>query len=258
MDGVLMPLMLYTDPALEFGKERRHAYRAPVSTKIIVLITFVTCAVILLCASDSSSSSSSLRSDSTDSSSSLRSDSVDSVGTVVSFTELFTRAVELASCVAHERSKAAARAGNTFEMPAVTSPGETEARFEHNALTGNHTDEAARLRVEYRVMCCLVEVYATMIDPGHERLREYAGLFGLLASDVCRSLLTNTHKDEETDTNVVAMHWYFRGRHDIYGAPGRHIRTMAVDGSSDESKRGLESLLSNAKSTLDAAFSLVA
>ena len=204
--------MLYTDLEMEFGREKRRKYRAQASTKVMALLTFVTCAVLLLCASYSNESSES----------SEPRESTSTVTTVVPFTALFARAVQLSWEVTNEREKAAVQAEtNTYVMPDVTEADVTEGResptFDYTALVGTRSPEQ-NMMVEYTVMRCLVAIYAKMIEPGNERMHEHAGLFGLLASDVCRSLLVGTHPQgsENTTREVIAMHWYFRGKHDLY------------------------------------------
>jgi hypothetical protein len=107
-----------------------------------------------------------------------------------------------------------------------------------------------------------------MIEPGNERMHDHAGLFGLLASDVCRSLLAGTHPDdiENTKTEVIAMHWYLRGKHDLYAATKAAIEKNAVEAVSaddgdydatEKRKRNMEAMLAESKGFLDAAFSLV-
>ena len=110
-----------------------------------------------------------------------------------------------------------------------------------------------------------------MIEPGNERMHDHAGLFGLLASDVCRSLLAGTHPEdiENTKAEVIAMHWYLRGKHDLYAATKAAIEKSAVEaagafGSGDDGdydatekrKRNLEAMLAESKGFLEAAFSL--
>lgn len=250
--------MLYTDLGMEFGRETRRKYRAQASTKVMALLTFVTCAVLLLCASYSTESSEPKESTST-------------VTTVVPFTALFARAVELAWEVTSEREKAAVQAEtNTYVMPDVTEADVTHGResptFDYTALVGTRSPEQ-NVMVEYTVMRCLVAIYAKMIEPGNERMHDHAGLFGLLASDVCRSLLVGTHPEgsENTTREVIAMHWYLRGKHDLYAATKAEIENKALGavGADEEydkvekRKRDMEAMLTESKGFLDAAFSLV-
>jgi hypothetical protein len=157
-------------------------------------------------------------------------------------------------------------------MPDVTK-GHKSPTFQYTALVGERGNDQTdhKMRVEYTVMRCLLAVYAKMIEPGNERMHDHAGLFGLLASDVCRSLLAGTHPQdiENTKTEVIAMHWYLRGKHDLYAATKAAIEKNAVGafeafGSAEEDydatkkrKRNLEAMLAESKGFLDAAFSLV-
>jgi hypothetical protein len=262
-----MEAMLYTDQGTEFGRMRRK-YREQASTKMMALLTFVTCAVLLLCASYSNDSK-----DSTDSTDSMESNDTSAVATVVPFTALFARTVELSDAVKTERENAAVQAEtNTYVMPGVTE-GRESPTFQYTALVGERGNDQTdhKMRVEYTVMRCLLAVYAKMIEPGNERMHDHAGLFGLLASDVCRSLLAGTHPEdiENTKTEVIAMHWYLRGKHDLYAATKAAIEKKAVEafeafGSSEEDydatekrTRNLEAMLAESKGFLDAAFSLV-
>jgi hypothetical protein len=268
-----MEAMLYTDQGTEFGREMRRKYREQASTKMMALLTFVTCAVLLLCASYSNDSKDSTGSGSTDST-----DSTDTsaVATVVPFTALFARTVELSDAVKTERENAAVQAEtNTYAMPDVTK-GHKSPTFQYTALVGERGNDQTdhKMRVEYTVMRCLLAVYAKMIEPGNERMHDHAGLFGLLASDVCRSLLAGTHPDdiENTKTEVIAMHWYLRGKHDLYAATKAAIEKNAVGAfgsagafgageedydATEKRKRNLEAMLAESKGFLDAAFSLV-
>ena len=259
-----MEAMLYTDQGTEFGREMRRKYREQASTKMMALLTFVTCAVLLLCASYSNDSK-----DSTDSTDSMDSNDTSAVATVVPFTALFARTVELSDAVKTERENAAVQAEtNTYVMPDVTK-GHKSPTFQYTALVGERGNDQTdhKMRVEYTVMRCLLAVYAKMIEPGNERMHDHAGLFGLLASDVCRSLLAGTHPDdiENTKTEVIAMHWYLRGKHDLYAATKAAIEKNAVEAVvSDEEdydatakrKRNMEAMLAESKGFLDAAFSL--
>lgn len=271
-----MEAMLYTDQGTEFGREMRRKYREQASTKMMALLTFVTCAVLLLCASysnDSKDSTGSGSTGSTVSTDSMDANDTSAVATVVPFTALFARTVELSDAVKTEREKAAVQAEtNTYVMPDVTK-GHKSPTFQYIALVGERGNDQTdhKMRVEYTVMRCLLAVYAKMIEPGNERMHDHAGLFGLLASDVCRSLLAGTHPDdiENTKTEVIAMHWYLRGKHDLYAATKAAIEKNAVEaveafGSSEEDydatekrKRNLEAMLAESKGFLDAAFSLV-
>jgi hypothetical protein len=262
-----MEAMLYTDQGTEFGREMRRKYREQASTKMMALLTFVTCAVLLLCASYSNGPTGSTDSVSTDS---MESNDTSAVATVVPFTALFARTVELSDAVKTERGKAAVQAEtNTYVMPGVTE-GRESPKFQYTALVGERGNDQTdhKMRVEYTVMRCLLAVYAKMIEPGNERMHDHAGLFGLLASDVCRSLLAGTHPDDidNTKTEVIAMHWYLRGKHDLYAATKAAIENNAVGafGSGEEDydatekrKRNLEAMLAESKGFLDAAFSLV-
>ena len=268
-----MEAMLYTDQGTEFGREMQRKYREQASTKMMALLTFVTCAVLLLCASYSNGptgSGSTVSTDSTDS------NETSAVATVVPFTALFARTVELSDVVKTERENAAVQAEtNTYVMPDVTK-GHKSPTFQYTALVGERGNDQTdhKMRVEYTVMRCLLAVYAKMIEPGNERMHDHAGLFGLLASDVCRSLLAGTHPDdiENTKTEVIAMHWYLRGKHDLYAATKAAIEKSAVEaveaagafGSGEEDydatekrKRNLEAMLAESKGFLEAAFSLV-
>jgi len=240
------------------------------------LLTFVTCAVLLLCASYSNASTDSTDSVSTDS---MDSNDTSAVATVVPFTALFARTVELSDEVKTERGNAAVQAEtNTYAMPDVTK-GSKSPTFQYTALVGERGNDQTdhKMRVEYTVMRCLLAVYAKMIEPGNERMHDHAGLFGLLASDVCRSLLAGTHPDdiENTKTEVIAMHWYLRGKHDLYAATKAAIEKNAVEAAgafgsagafgageedydaTEKRKRNLEAMLAESKGFLDAAFSLV-
>ena len=249
--------MLYTDPSFEsegkeglrFGKADR--YHAPFPTRIVTLIALVVSSVLLLCAKPEST-------EPTEHGSSEQKKSA-----VVSFSELLTRAFELAPKVQENRSKAAIAAEtNTYEMPGVVpSAKEKNVQLVYHNLVGHNTPDPERKKTEYTVMCCLAAVYAKMIDPGNEGLAGHAGLFGLLASDVCRSFLLSTHNESEMDASVVAMHWYLLGRHDIYTDARRQNTEKAIssgDDNRDDGERKLEALLSNSKSFLSAAFSIVA
>ena len=257
--------MLYTDQGTEFGREMRRKYREQASTKMMALLTFVTCAVLLLCASYSNDSK-----DSTDSTDSMDANDTSAVATVVPFTALFARTVELSDAVKTERENAAVQAEtNTYVMPDVTK-GRESPTFQYTALVGERGNDQTdrKMRVEYTVMRCLLAVYAKMIEPGNERMHDHAGLFGLLASDVCRSLLAGTHPEdiENTKTEVIAMHWYLRGKHDLYAATKAAIEKNAVEAVSaddgdydatEKRKRNMEAMLAESKGFLDAAFSLV-
>jgi hypothetical protein len=262
-----MEAMLYTDQGTEFGREMRRKYREQASTKMMALLTFVTCAVLLLCASYSNDPKDSTNSDSMDA------NDTSAVATVVPFTALFARTVELSDAVKTEREKAAVQAEtNTYVMPDVTK-GHKSPTFQYIALVGERGNDQTdhKMRVEYTVMRCLLAVYAKMIEPGNERMHDHAGLFGLLASDVCRSLLAGTHPDdiENTKTEVIAMHWYLRGKHDLYAATKAAIEKNAVEAveafgsgeddydATEKRKRDLEAMLAESKGFLDAAFSLV-
>jgi hypothetical protein len=261
-----MEAMLYTDQGTEFGREMRRKYREQASTKMMALLTFVTCAVLLLCASYSSASNDSTGSGSTDS---MDANDTSAVATVVPFTALFARTVELSDAVKTERENAAVQAEtNTYVMPGVTK-GHKSPTFQYTALVGERGNDQTdhKMRVEYTVMRCLLAVYAKMIEPGNERMHDHAGLFGLLASDVCRSLLAGTHPDdiENTKTEVIAMHWYLRGKHDLYAATKAAIEKNAVEAveaveedydATEKRKRNLETMLAESKGFLDAAFSL--
>jgi hypothetical protein len=265
-----MEAMLYTDQGTEFGREMRRKYREQASTKMMALLTFVTCAVLLLCASYSSDSKDSTGSTNSDS---MESNDTSAVATVVPFTALFARTVELSNAVETERENAAVQAEtNTYVMPDVTK-GHKSPTFQYTALVGERGNDQTdhKMRVEYTVMRCLLAVYAKMIEPGNERMHDHAGLFGLLASDVCRSLLAGTHPDdiENTKTEVIAMHWYLRGKHDLYAATKAAIEKNAVEAveafgsgeddydATEKRKRDLEAMLAESKGFLDAAFSLV-
>ena len=257
-----MEAMLYTDQGTEFGREMRHKYREQASTKMMALLTFVTCAVLLLCASYSNGP--------TVSADSMDANDTSAVATVVPFTALFARTVELSDAVKTERENAAVQAEtNTYVMPDVTK-GHKSPTFQYTALVGERGNDQTdrKMRVEYTVMRCLLAVYAKMIEPGNERMHDHAGLFGLLASDVCRSLLAGTHPDdiENTKTEVIAMHWYLRGKHDLYAATKAAIEKNAVEAVSaddgdydatEKRKRNMEAMLAESKGFLDAAFSLV-
>jgi hypothetical protein len=263
-----MEAMLYTDQGTEFGREMRRKYREQASTKMMALLTFVTCAVLLLCASYSNDSKGST--DSTGSTDSMESNDTSAVATVVPFTALFARTVELSDAVKTERENAAVQAEtNTYVMPDVTK-GRESPTFQYTALVGERGNDQTdrKMRVEYTVMRCLLAVYAKMIEPGNERMHDHAGLFGLLASDVCRSLLAGTHPEdiENTKTEVIAMHWYLRGKHDLYAATKAAIEKNAVEAVSaddgdydatEKRKRNMEAMLAESKGFLDAAFSLV-
>ena len=265
-----MEAMLYTDQGTEFGREMRRKYREQASTKMMALLTFVTCAVLLLCASYSNASTGSTDSGSTGSTDSMDANDTSAVATVVPFTALFARTVELSDAVKTERENAAVQAEtNTYVMPGVTE-GRESPTFQYTALVGERGNDQTdrKMRVEYTVMRCLLAVYAKMIEPGNERMHDHAGLFGLLASDVCRSLLAGTHPDdiENTKTEVIAMHWYLRGKHDLYAATKAAIEKNAVEAVSaddgdydatEKRKRNMEAMLAESKGFLDAAFSLV-
>jgi hypothetical protein len=241
---------------------------------MMALLTFVTCAVLLLCASYSNGQTVSTGSTvSTDSTDSMDSNDTSAVATVVPFTELFARTVELSDAVKTERGKAAVQAEtNTYVLPGVTE-GRESPTFQYTALVGERGNDQTdhKMRVEYTVMRCLLAVYAKMIEPGNERMHDQAGLFGLLASDVCRSLLAGTHPEdiENTKTEVIAMHWYLRGKHDLYAATKAAIENKAFgaavafgsgeddDDATEKRKRNLEAMLAESKGFLDAAFSLV-
>ena len=264
-----MEAMLYTDQGTEFGREMRRKYREQASTKMMALLTFVTCAVLLLCASYSNASTGSTGSGSTGSTDSMESNDTSAVATVVPFTALFARTVELSDAVKTERENAAVQAEtNTYVMPDVTK-GHKSPTFQYTALVGERGNDQTdrKMRVEYTVMRCLLAVYAKMIEPGNERMHDHAGLFGLLASDVCRSLLAGTHPEdiENTKTEVIAMHWYLRGKHDLYAATKAAIEKNAVEAVSaddgdydatEKRKRNMEAMLAESKGFLDAAFSL--
>ena len=257
-----MEAMLYTDQGTEFGREMQRKYREQASTKMMALLTFVTCAVLLLCASYSNGP--------TGSTDSMDANDTSAVATVVPFTALFARTVELSDVVKTERENAAVQAEtNTYVMPGVTE-GHESPTFQYTALVGERGNDQTdhKMRVEYTVMRCLLAVYAKMIEPGNERMHDHAGLFGLLASDVCRSLLAGTHPDdiENTKTEVIAMHWYLRGKHDLYAATKAAIEKNAVEAVSaddgdydatEKRKRNMEAMLAESKGFLDAAFSLV-
>jgi hypothetical protein len=265
-----MEAMLYTDQGTEFGREMRRKYREQASTKMMALLTFVTCAVLLLCASYSNGPTGPTDSVSTDSTDSMDANDTSAVATVVPFTALFARTVELSDAVKTERENAAVQAEtNTYVMPDVTK-GRESPTFQYTALVGERGNDQTdrKMRVEYTVMRCLLAVYAKMIEPGNERMHDQAGLFGLLASDVCRSLLAGTHPEdiENTKTEVIAMHWYLRGKHDLYAATKAAIEKNAVEAVSggeddydakEKRKRNLEAMLAESKGFLDAAFSLV-
>jgi hypothetical protein len=265
-----MEAMLYTDQGTEFGREMRRKYREQASTKMMALLTFVTCAVLLLCASYSNASTGSTDSGSTGSTDSMDANDTSAVATVVPFTALFARTVELSDAVKTERENAAVQAEtNTYVMPDVTK-GHKSPTFQYTALVGERGNDQTdhKMRVEYTVMRCLLAVYAKMIEPGNERMHDHAGLFGLLASDVCRSLLAGTHPEdiENTKTEVIAMHWYLRGKHDLYAATKAAIEKNAVEAVSaddgdydatEKRKRNMEAMLAESKGFLDAAFSLV-
>ena len=252
--------------SVEFGKPAGRAargfwnprYHAPVSTDIATILALVASSVLLLCASDAASTAST---DSTDS-------EPRETKHVVLFTELLTRTIALAPHVQNERATAKRQEEtDTYAMPEVTAHDDAEPelpKFEYLALIANHPKPKM---VEYRVMCCLVAVYAAMVAGTGS---DHAGLFGLLASDICRALLVATHPpghDTEIDPHVVAMHWYLRGNHDIYTAARVQNTNMAIgatdddsDGEADKDKgrRAVEALVFNSKSMLDAAFSIVA
>jgi hypothetical protein len=265
-----MEAMLYTDQGTEFGREMRRKYREQASTKMMALLTFVTCAVLLLCASYSNGPTGPTDSVSTDSTDSMDANDTSAVATVVPFTALFARTVELSDAVKTERENAAVQAEtNTYVMPDVTK-GRESPTFQYTALVGERGNDQTdrKMRVEYTVMRCLLAVYAKMIEPGNERMHDHAGLFGLLASDVCRSLLAGTHPEdiENTKTEVIAMHWYLRGKHDLYAATKAAIEKNAVEAVSaddgdydatEKRKRNMEAMLAESKGFLDAAFSLV-
>ena len=266
--------------SVEFGKPAGRAargfwnprYHAPVSTDIATILALVASSVLLLCASDAASTAS-LGSASTASlGSASDAASADSepreTKHVVLFTELLTRTIALAPHVQNERATAKRQEEtDTYAMPEVTAHDDAEPelpKFEYLALIANHPKPKM---VEYRVMCCLVAVYAAMVAGTGS---DHAGLFGLLASDICRALLVATHPpghDTEIDPHVVAMHWYLRGNHDIYTAARVQNTNMAIgatdddsDGEADKDKgrRAVEALVFNSKSMLDAAFSIVA
>ena len=268
-EGMNAASMLYTDPAsssgladlsdradradVRFGKPR--SYHASVSTEIVTLITFVVSSVLLLCAASTASAASTDQTDQTD--------QTDTTSAVVAFTDLLARAFELARYVSSERTGASMRAEtNTYKMPEATGAAEPEFYTQaYHALVGNAVHESTRERTEYKVMCCLVAVYAKMVDPGNAGLNDHAGLFGLLASDVCRGLLLGTHKGTETKTSVVAMHWYFRGKHDIFAEAKSHITRGAIgdekDGENEtRERRELEALIAESTSFLSGAFSV--
>ena len=268
--------MLYTDPAsssgladlsdradradlsdlsdradVRVGKPR--SYHASVSTEIVTLITFVVSSVLLLCAASTASAASTDQTDQTD--------QTDTTSAVVAFTDLLARAFELAPYVRRERTGASMGAEtDTYKMPTGAAEPEFYTQAYH-ALVGNAVHESTRERTEYKVMCCLVAVYAKMVDPGNAGLNDHAGLFGLLASDVCRGLLLGTHKGTETKTSVVAMHWYFRGKHDIFAEAKSHITRGAIgdekDGENEtRERRELEALIADSTSFLSGAFSV--
>ncbi|NDC41740.1 MAG: hypothetical protein EBZ77_09355 [Chitinophagia bacterium] len=184
------------------------------------------------------------------------------------FTELLTRTIALAPHVQSERATAKRQEEtDTYAMPEVTAHDDAEPKlpkFEYLALIANHPKPKM---VEYRVMCCLVAVYAAMVAGTGS---DHAGLFGLLASDICRALLVATHPpghDTDIDPHVVAMHWYLRGNHDIYTAARVQNTNMAIgatdddrdfEADKDKGRREVEALVFNSKSMLDAAFSIVA
>lgn len=274
-EGMNAASMLYTDPAssscladladradradlsdlsdVRFGKRM---YHASVSTEIVTLITFVVSSVLLLCAASTAATDQTGSTDQTD--------QTDTTSAVVAFTDLLARAFELAPYVHSERTGASRLAEtNTYEMPGVTQTDAAEPEFytqAYQALVGNAVHESTRERTEYKVMCCLVAVYAKMVDHGNAGLNDHAGLFGLLASDVCRGLLLGTHKDHETKTSVVAMHWYFRGKHDIFAEAKSHITRGAIGDEKDENetreRRELEALIAESTSFLSGAFSV--
>jgi len=266
--------------SVEFGKHAGRAdsrfwnprYHAPVSTNIATILALVASSVLLLCASDAASSASTASLGSASMASTASTDSTDSepreTKHVVLFTELLTRTIALAPHVQNERATAKRQEEtDTYAMPEVTAHDDAEPelpKFEYLALIANHPKPKM---VEYRVMCCLVAVYAAMVAGTGS---DHAGLFGLLASDICRALLVATHPpghDTEIDPHVVAMHWYLRGNHDIYTAARVQNTNMAIgatddddDGEAykDKGRREVEALVFNSKSMLDAAFSIVA
>ena len=239
---------------VRFGKPR--SYHATVSTEIVTLITFVVSSVLLLCAASTASTEQTAPAASTE-----QTDTTDTTSAVVAFTDLLARAFELAPYVRRERTGASMGAEtDTYKMPTGAAEPEFYTQAYH-ALVGNAVHESTRERTEYKVMCCLVAVYAKMVDPGNAGLNDHAGLFGLLASDVCRGLLLGTHKGTETKTSVVAMHWYFRGKHDIFAEAKSHITRGAIgdekDGENEtRERRELEALIADSTSFLSGAFSV--
>jgi hypothetical protein len=75
-----------------------------------------------------------------------------------------------------------------------------------------------------------------------------ATLFGMLASEVCRVLLTATHIEDGTDTNVVAAHWRLLGNNHV--KPQLYALAFPDENQEDSSAIG------DAKSAVEAAFSV--
>lgn len=222
-----MENMLYTDFGSEFGRPRPTGTHGAQATSLVAIALAL---VLQLCATETGGTD-----------------------PVVVFTHLFQKASE----IAHASGVRDGRdAGDAFEVDVYLLPTDViRVDVNYEPLIGQSQTDRHSF-IELSAMCAVVAAYEKIEGAEHAKEKR---IFGRLASDVCRALLTQTHTatgDEggHAPPEVVAAHWHLRDhRTGSGGASARQLYNLATNEDADN-ERTLSRLVADAEAIVERIF----
>ena len=223
-----MENMLYTDFGGEFGRPRPTGTHGAQATTLVAIALAL---VLQLCATETGGTD-----------------------PVVVFTHLFQKAGEIAHA-SGSGARYGRDAGDAFEVDVYRLPTDSIlVDVNYAPLIGEQPPDEHSF-IELRTMCAVVAAYDKIEGAEHAKEKR---IFGRLASDVCRALLTQAHTATDgrsyAHTEVVAAHWHLRDhRAGAGGASARQLYNLATGEDADK-ERTLSRLVADAEAIVERIF----